>query len=413
MRRRLFLVLIAGPVLTLSSVLAATNCGNEAGSVRILSNDFDSLRVVGAAAMECASAAVAVSRNQTTDHAKLQVPALKANPARYTVVLVSNDSMTALLNDALLRPLDDLVAKYGQALKKNQLVTIDGKVMAVAFMVNAQLLYYREDVLEEVGLGAPRSYEEVLEAARVIRDKGVMQYPLAATDRPDWDLAEEFVNMYLGYGGELFDGSSARAAIANDEGIKALTMMKALTGYMRADFLTYSTDIIAPMWEANEVAMANLWGSRADAFVNGRSRSTPAARATRFVPAPTVGGGTTPATTLWWDAFAIAKNIDDNDAVASFKTMLHAISPAVAHAHPDAAVWLASDSNTSAAAKGILETVRRGAKSYPMAPYMGYLHEALGANLAAFMQGRKSAQETLQDIVKTYSTAAREAGYLR
>jgi ABC-type glycerol-3-phosphate transport system substrate-binding protein len=159
--------------------------------------------------------------------------------------------------------------------------------------------------------------------------------------------------------------------------------------------------------------MANLWGSRADAFVNGRSRSTPAARATRFVPAPTVGGGTTPATTLWWDAFAIAKNIDDNDAVASFKTMLHAISPAVAHAHPDAAVWLASDSNTSAAAKGILETVRRGAKSYPMAPYMGYLHEALGANLAAFMQGRKSAQETLQDIVKTYSTAAREAGYLR
>lgn len=404
--------LVAGTVLTVSSVLAATDCGQQAGSVRILSNDFDSLRIVAAAAMECASAVTTVSKNQTTDHGKLQVPALKANPARYSVVLVSNDTMSALLNDSLLRPLNDLVAKYGQGLKKNQFVTIDGKVMAIAFMVNAQLLYYRADVLARANMPVPRSYEEVLEAARVIREKRIMRYPLAATDRPEWDLAEEFVNMYLGYGGELFDGSSARAAIDNDAGIKALGMMKALTAYMRPDFLTYTTDIIAPMWEANEVAMANLWGSRANAFERGLSTPSAVVKTTRFVSAPTVGGGSTPATTLWWDAFAIAKNIDEKDAVASFVTMLHAISPAVANANADAAVWVASDSNTSAAASGILESVRLGAKSYLMAPYMGYLHDALGSNLAAFMQGRKTASKTLQDTVTSYSTAAREAGYL-
>ncbi len=405
--------LFFGTLLAVSSVLAATDCGRQAGEVRILSNDFDSLRIVAAAAMECASAMTTVSKNQTTDHGKLQVPALKANPARYSVVLVSNDTMPALLNDSLIRPLNDLVAKYGQGLKKNQFVTLDGKIMAIAFMVNAQLLYYRADVLAQANMPVPRSYEEVLETARVIREKRIMRYPLAATDRPEWDLAEEFVNMYLGYGGELFDGSSARAAIDNDAGIKALDMMKALTAFMRPDFLTYTTDIIARMWEANEVAMANLWGSRANAFE--RRLSSPAAagvKTTRFVSAPTVGGGATPATTLWWDAFAIAKNIDEKDAVASFVTMLHAISPVVANANADAAVWLASDSNTSVSASGILDSVRRGAKSYPMAPYMGYLHDALGANLAAFMQGRKTASKTLQDTVTSYSTAAREAGYL-
>ena len=410
---RFVALLISAFVLTVSSALAATDCGHEPGAVRILSNDFDSLRIVAAAAMECISAVTSVSKNQTTDHGKLQVPALKANPAKYTVVLVSNDTMPALLNDGLLRPLDDLVAKYGQGLKKKQLVTIDGKVVAVAFMVNAQLLYYRADVLARVGLAPPRSYEQVLEAARVIRDKGIMQYPLAATNRPEWDLAEEFVNMYLGFGGDLFVGSSARAAVDNEAGIHALNMMKSLTAYMRPDFLTYSTDVIAPMWEASEVAMANLWGSRANAFESRLSKSPATANTTRFVSAPTVGGGTTPATTLWWDAFAIAKNTDEKDAVASFVTMLHAISPAVVNAHSDAAVWLASDSNTNVSASGILDAVHRGAKSYPMAPYMGYLHDALGSNLAAFMQGRKSAGKTLQDAVTTYSTAAKEAGYLR
>lgn len=405
------LLAFVGPALLAAASIAGADCGSEPGSVRILSNDFDSLRIVGNAALECASATVDVTKNQTTDHAKLQVPALKADPAKYSVVIISNDTMTSLLNDDLLRPLDDLVAKYGQGLKKKQLITIDGKVMAVAFMVNAQHLYYREDILARAGVAPPQSYEEILEAARVIRDKGIMRYPLAATDRPDWDLAEEFVNMYMGYGGEFFEGGSARASIANYKGIKALEMMKSLTAYMRPDYLTYNIDVIASMWEANEVAIANLWGSRANAILSVRAGS--AGQATRLDAAPTVGGGTIPATTLWWDAFAIAKHTDDKDAIASFQTMVHAISPAVANAHPGAAVWLASESNTGPSSAGILADIGRGARSYPTAPYMGYLHNALGSNLAAFMQGQKSAAKTLEDSVATYTTAAREAGYLR
>ncbi len=392
---------------------SALSCGTDPGAVRILSNDFDSLRIVAAAALECASPTVTITKNQTTQHAELQVPALKVNPAKYTVVILSNDTMTALLNGGLLRSLNDLVARYGQQLKANQFVTIDGKIMAVAFMVNAQHLFYRADVLAEVGVPPPSSYEQMLDAARRIRDKGIMRYPLAATDRPDWDLAQEFINMYLGYGGELFDGGTARTVIVNERGVKALEMMKSLTAYMRPDFLTYTTDSIAPMWAANEVAMANLWGSRANAFLTGNSIPLAIARSTRFAAAPTVGGQHIPSTTLWWDAFAIAKNIDDADARASFQTMMHAISPAAANAHPGAAVWLTSDAKTSASAAGVIASVKGGAKSYPTAPYMGYLHNAIGANLAAFMQGRKSAEETLQDAATTYTTAVREAGYLR
>ncbi len=87
-----------------------------AGSVRLLSNDFEALRMVGTAAAECATATVTVTANATAEHKNIQGPALTANPAEYTVAMVANNSIVPLLNDGLIQPLDDLVAKYGASL---------------------------------------------------------------------------------------------------------------------------------------------------------------------------------------------------------------------------------------------------------------------------------------------------------
>ncbi|MEK1930435.1 MAG: sugar ABC transporter substrate-binding protein, partial [Pararhizobium sp.] len=111
--------------LVLASFVAApalAECGIEKGSVRLLSNDFEALRVVGAEVDKCASPTVKVTKNQTTEHKNLQVPALKVNPAQYTVAVIANNSIVPLLNEGLVRPLDDLVAKYGQDLQPTQLI---------------------------------------------------------------------------------------------------------------------------------------------------------------------------------------------------------------------------------------------------------------------------------------------------
>ena len=44
---------------------AAADCGITEGSVRILSNDFEALRVINAAAAECATDSVTVTSNAT------------------------------------------------------------------------------------------------------------------------------------------------------------------------------------------------------------------------------------------------------------------------------------------------------------------------------------------------------------
>ena len=71
--------------LCLGTGAAFADCGVAAGSVRILSNDFEALRLINTTAGECATDAVKVTSNATAEHKNLQVPALTINPAEYTV----------------------------------------------------------------------------------------------------------------------------------------------------------------------------------------------------------------------------------------------------------------------------------------------------------------------------------------
>ena len=139
--------LVLAGVMTVLAGTSAMACGINA-RVSVVGNEFPAIQSVGAGAQECSGAEV--TTNLTADHQKINVPGMQGNPAEYTSAIIANSSIVALMNEDVIRPLDDLVAKHGKGLKKNQLVTIDGKVMAVAFMANAQHLVYRADVLKPV-----------------------------------------------------------------------------------------------------------------------------------------------------------------------------------------------------------------------------------------------------------------------
>jgi multiple sugar transport system substrate-binding protein len=400
--------------LALGSGVAMAACSIEgAGSVRILSNDFEALRAVNDAAATCASGTVTVTANATAEHKNIQGPALSANPAEYTVAVVANNSIVPLLNDGLIRPLDDLVAKYGAALQPNQLIKIDGKVMAVAFMGNGQHLFYRKDILEKAGLDVPTSYEDLLADAQVIKDKALMEYPLAASDKPGWDLAAEFVNMYLGTGGEFFANGTAELAIDNPNGRKVLETMRGMTKFMNPDYLTYDANELNKVWDAGKVALMVQWGSLAGAATDPAKANAEVAKNTGFAAAPTINGGTVPAAALWWDGFTIAKNIADEDAAVSFQAIVHGISPETVAANAEKATWLVAGYTPGPAAVGVIGNAKGGARAYPMQPYMGLLHTALSAELADFIAGKEEADQALADVKAAYDAAAKEGGFLK
>ena len=387
-------------------------CGISGGSIRILSNDFPALHAVIDAAEKCAGGGVTFTKNQTKEHRNIQVAALTANPAEFTSAIVANSSIVPLLNDGLIRPLDALVAKHGRGLKKHQLITINGKIMAVAFMANAQHLYYRKDILARAGVGVPTSYDEVLSAANAITAKGIMDYPFALNTKKGWNLGEEFVNMYLGYKGQLFKPGSAVASVDNAKGVAALKMIKSLTDYSNPDFLTFDSNATQALWEGGKLALATMWGSRGGTLLDDKGSTSKITSNTVLAGAPNVGGGSTPATTLWWDGFTIAKNISDKDAKATFIAMMKGISTEMVRANNDAAVWLIDGFVPGKAATGVSASASAGATPYPMLPYAGLLHNALGSELSEFLQGKESAQQALSDVEAAYTASAKEKGFL-
>ena len=60
--------------------------------------------------------------------------------------------------------------------------------MAIAFMANAQHLFYRQDILDAAGVGVPASYDDVLASAKAIKDKGLLDSPIAGPYKAGWHL---------------------------------------------------------------------------------------------------------------------------------------------------------------------------------------------------------------------------------
>ncbi|WP_299986225.1 ABC transporter substrate-binding protein [uncultured Ruegeria sp.] len=404
---------VASTALGMTVGAALADCPVTSGSVRILANDFPALHAVVDNAEACIGEGAEFSKNHSTKHNEIQVAALTANPAEYTTKIVANSSIVPLLNDGLIRPLDDLVAKHGQNLQPNQLIRIDGKIMAIAFMANAQHLIVRQDILDQVGKEVPTSYEEVLDVAEAIRAAGIMEYPFAMLTKSDWNLGEEVVNMYLGHGGEFFKPGTAEVSINNEQGVETLNMLKSLMEYSNPDFLTYNTGAVTPLWESGELAMAVLWGSSVGGLMDDEGSTPEIVAATKPAGAMTVAGGATPASSLWWDGFTIASNISDEDAEATFIAMVNGISDDMVMANNDKAVWLMDSYKPGLAAEGVAAAASAGADPYPMLPYMGLLHSAFFQEVPDFLQGNESAEQTLADIEAAYTAAAKEQGFLK
>jgi ABC-type glycerol-3-phosphate transport system substrate-binding protein len=381
--------------------------------VSIVGNEFPAIQTVGSNAQDCAGAEV--TTNLTADHQQINLPGMQGNPAEYTSAIIANSSIVALMNDDVIRPLDDLLAEHGEGLQPTQLITIGGDTMAVAFMANAQHLVYRADILEQIGVEPPTTYEEMLAAAEAIREQGILENPLGGAYAAGWNLAQEFNNMFLGYGGTFFDEGSAQPNVNSQAGVDALNMMKALSDYMNPDYLTHDSNATNAEFRAGNTALMNMWGSRAATLVEAEGVPQEVIDGFAIAGPMTVGGGDIPASTLWWDGFTVAKNISDEEAEATFKALMNGIRPELMQDEEvrQQAVWLVDGYEPTPAATGVFAAAQANTIPYPMLPYMGLMHTALGNELGDFMQGKEGAEQALLDVEAAYIASAQEKGFLQ
>ena len=372
--------------------------------VSLLANSFAAWKAVSDAMGECGN----FEAELDAEFRKKQPDAFAANPSLYQLGGVSNGTIQPLLSAGTIRPLNDLVAKYGKDLQPNQLIRINGQIMAIAMMVNNQHLMYREDIFKSLGLEVPTTYYELLTAADKVAASGQVQYALGGTYKAGWNLAEEFVNMYMGMGGDFFDGS--KPTLNNAMGIRTLEMMRNLTHYMDPEYLVADSTYVQQQFQQGKIAMAVLWATRAAAMDDAKESQV--VGKVKMAAAPSPVSGALPASTLWWDGVVLAKNMTDQQADEAFQLLMEGIDREMVTNNNDAAVWLINGYKPGPMAMGAAETAENGALPYPNGVEMGLMHTALGNNVADFLKGKETAEQTLLDIEAEYTTAAKEKGLL-
>lgn len=400
--------LISAAALTL-----ALNAGAQAACafrnetpLKTLSAAFDAWKAVTAAWAECGNVQSELDQNFRTK----QPAAFAATPALYHIGGVANGTLTPLVNAGTIRPLDDLVAKYGKHLTPNQLIRIDGKTVAVAMMVNAQHLVFREDILKELGIAVPKTYDEVLAAAEKIKASGKVAYPLGATFKAGWDLAQDFNNLFVGHGGQWVKADNT-PAVNSEAGEKTLALMKKLSAYMDPEYLVSESTFVQRQFQQGKIAMANLWASRLGALEDAKESQVVGKIGVAAAPLAMAGGK--PSTTLWWDGIVIAKNISDAEADAAFRVAMEGLDEEMVKANNAAAVWLVKGYQPTKLAGGAVASAEGGAPGYPSTSAMGLMHSALGEKLADFMTGKTDAKATLAAVEAAYLVKAKEQGLVK
>ncbi|HRK24367.1 MAG TPA: extracellular solute-binding protein [Beijerinckiaceae bacterium] len=396
-------LLAALAALLLASAPAIAGCAFENKvPVKVSAAAFPAWKAVTSAMAECGN----VQSELSQEFQDKQAAGFAARPSLYHIGGVANSSLVQLVNQGLVHPLDDLVARFGQKLRPNQLIRVDGKIVAIAMMANAQHLMYRKDIFDALGIAVPETYEDLLAAADRIQKANPVKYPFGGTWKTTW---LEFVNVYMGYVGEFFT-DRVQPAINNPKGIAALEMLRKLTAYMDPEYLVSDATYVQQQFQQGRIAMANYWASRAAALDDPKELQVVGKVAMAAAPAPEKG--LLPASTLWWDGIVIARNISYAEAEAALKVTLEGMDTDMVKASNSVAIGLIEGYAADKLATGAQATAAKGAKPYPASTQMGLMQKAIANKLNDILKGSKDARTTLADIEADYRVQAKEAGLL-
>ncbi|MFF1276720.1 ABC transporter substrate-binding protein [Streptomyces marokkonensis] len=109
--------------------------------------------------------------------------------------------------------------------------TVDGKQYGVYYKAaNKSLIWYNAQVFENAGAAEPKTWDELLTAARTVYDSGVTPFSVGGAD--GWTLTDWFENVYLSQAGpEKYDRLARHEIKWTDPSVKeALTTLAEIWG---------------------------------------------------------------------------------------------------------------------------------------------------------------------------------------
>ena len=175
---------------------------------------------------------------------------------------------TALQSKGLLLPLDDVVKEIGEANiweQVRRVCNVGGKQYGLVHAAGTSLLIYRKDLAEKHGLKAPKTWSDLVQAAKALTldTNGDGRIDIYGISLPGDNL---FINILLGElikanGGQLFDKNN-RPMLTDPKMIETLEFWRDLSRYA------------PPGWEGHGYLQTfqNLYGQKAAMMLAGYGR---------------------------------------------------------------------------------------------------------------------------------------------
>jgi multiple sugar transport system substrate-binding protein len=105
-------------------------------------------------------------------------------------------------------------------------VTRNGKVYGMPWLMDVKYFMYNKDILQQAGFsGPPNTWEELVDQAKVIKQKGLAEYPIIWSWNQKEGVVCDFTVLLFGNGGAFLD-ASGKPVFNNEKGVQMLTWMK-------------------------------------------------------------------------------------------------------------------------------------------------------------------------------------------
>ncbi len=242
MKKTLGLLLAVALLLTCLTVPALAESQPLSGSITFLSGETDEEQVLVTRAIieafekENPGCTINLVLAGMDDREESIMADLYAG-APVDLITVDVESIGTYAAAGILYPLDELIADIGEEdFIEGSRVRIDGHDYGFPYAGCSMMMYVRKDLLEAAGLEVPKTWSELLAAAKALTKDGVYGCCLPAGQNNCTTL---WFNMFLNMAGGNVCGEDLQPTLNNEYTVKALEFYKELAQYCPAGISSY------------------------------------------------------------------------------------------------------------------------------------------------------------------------------
>lgn len=193
---------------------------------------------------------------------------LAGDTGSYDILETYGFVIPGFATDKKLVPLDDLykkyAAKYGltglsESMKKG--MSYDGKLYAIPMQAQMFVLAYRKDVFDKLGIKAPKTFDDMIAAAKAIQAAGDIKYPIALPWLATADVTTSYEAAMDSLGADFAD-AQGKVTLDTPQAKQALEALVALKPYMDPQVTTFDQPKVQQQMYNGTAAMAIMFSGR-------------------------------------------------------------------------------------------------------------------------------------------------------